>query len=205
MNLATSYIAFTPSVKAFQEKFCSRRSYARMEQMSGWQNEVTPQLKHFLSTMDSFYLSTSNASGQPYIQHRGGPKGFLKVIDNKTLVFADFSGNRQYISTGNLSENNKAFIFIMDYPSKTRVKIWGTAKVMEDDKELLESLSDASYKARIERVIVFRVEAWDINCRQHIKQRFTQEDLKAITDPLDKKILELEGIIPKHKINNENR
>ena len=150
--------------------------------------------------MDSFYLSTSNASGQPYTQHRGVPKGFLKVLNNKTLAFADFSGNRQYISTGNLSENNKAFIFIMDYPSKTRVKIWGTAKVMEDDKELLESLSDASYKARIERVIVFRVEAWDINCRQHIKQRFTQEDIKIITDPLDKKILELENVLHKHNI-----
>ncbi len=168
--------------------------------MSGWQNEVTPQLKHFLSTMDSFYLSTSNASGQPYIQHRGGPKGFLKVIDNKTLAFADFSGNRQYITTGNLSDNDKAFIFLMDYPSQTRIKIWGTAKVVEDDKELLESLSNASYKAKLERVIVFSVEAWDINCRQHIKQRFTQEDIKGITEPLEKKVLELETIINNHNI-----
>ena len=124
----------------------------------------------------------------------------LKTIDNKTLAFADFSGDRQYITTGNLSENNKAFIFLMDYPSQTRIKIWGTAKVVEDDKELLESLSNASYKARLERVIVFSVEAWDINCRQHIKQRFTQEDLKAITDPLDKKIVELETIINNHNI-----
>jgi len=185
----TSDIAFTPSVKAIQEKFHSRSSYARMEQSGGWQSDITPQLTQFLSTMDSFYLSTSNASGQPYTQHRGGPKGFLKVIDNKTLAFADFSGNRQYITTGNLSDNDKAFIFLMDYPSQTRIKIWGTAKVVEDDKELLESLSNASYKARLERVIVFSVEAWDINCRQHIKQRFTQEDLKAITDPLDKKIV----------------
>ena len=185
----TSDIAFTPSVKAIQEKFHSRSSYARMEQSGGWQSDITPQLTQFLSMMDSFYLSTSNASGQPYTQHRGGPKGFLKVIDNKTLAFADFSGNRQYITTGNLSDNDKAFIFLMDYPSQTRIKIWGTAKVVEDDKELLESLSNASYKARLERVIVFSVEAWDINCRQHIKQRFTQEDLKAITDPLDKKIV----------------
>ena len=196
----TSDIAFTPSVKAFQEKFRSRSSYARMEQMSGWQNEVTPQLKHFLSTMDSFYLSTSNVSGQPYSQHRGGPKGFLKVIDNKTLAFADFSGNRQYITTGNLSENNKAFIFLMDYPNRTRIKIWGTAKVIEEDKELLDSLSDPSYKARLERAIVFTIEAWDANCPQHIKQRFTQEDLKAIIDPLDKKILELENVLRKHNI-----
>lgn len=196
----TSDIAFTPSVKAFQEKFRSRSSYARMEQMSGWQNEVTPQLKDFLSTMDSFYLSTSNTSGQPYTQHRGGPKGFLKAIDNKTLAFADFSGNRQYITAGNLSENHKAFIFLMDYPNRTRIKIWGTAKVVEDDKELLESLSDSSYKARLERVIVFTVEAWDVNCRQHIQQRFTQEDIKVITDPLEEKIIELEAIIKKHNI-----
>ena len=191
----TSDIAFTPSVKAIQEKFHSRSSYARMEQSSGWQSEVTPQLEGFLRTMDSFYLSTSNASGQPYTQHRGGPKGFLKTIDNNTLAFADFSGNRQYITTGNLSENGKAFIFLMDYPSKTRIKIWGTAKVVEDDKKLLESLSDTSYRARLERVIVFNVEAWDVNCRQHIQQRFTEEDIKSITEPLENKIAELEALI----------
>jgi len=196
----TSDIAFTPSVKVIQEKFHSRSSYARMEQSGGWQSEVTEELTQFLNNMDSFYLSTSNVSGQPYTQHRGGPKGFLKTIDNKTIAFADFSGNRQYITAGNLSENNKAFIFLMDYPSKTRIKIWGTAKVIEDDKELLESLSNSSYKARLERVIVFTVEAWDVNCRQHIQQRFTDEDIKSITDPLNKKIVELENIIKKHNI-----
>jgi len=196
----TSDIAFTQSVKAIQEKFHSRSSYARMEESGGWQFEVTPQLMQFLSTMDSFYLSTSNGSGQPYTQHRGGPKGFLKVLDNKTIAFADFSGNRQYITTGNLNENDKAFIFLMDYPSKTRIKIWGTAKVVEDDKELLESLSDPSYKARLERVIVFTVEAWDANCRQHIQQRFSEEDIKSITDPLENKIAELEAIINKNKL-----
>ncbi len=195
----TSDIAFTPSVKAIQEKFYSRNSYATMEKFGGWQSEVTPQLSQFLSAMDSFYLSTSNALGQPYTQHRGGPKGFLKTIDNKTLAFADFSGNKQYITTGNLSDNNKAFIFLMDYPSKTRIKIWGTAKVVEEDKELLESLSDPSYKARLERVIVFTVDAWDANCRQHIQQRFTEEDIKSITEPLDAKIVELEAIIKNTK------
>jgi len=194
----TSDIAFTTSVKAIQEKFHSRSSYARMEESGGWQSDVTPQLTQFLSTMDSFYLSTSNASGQPYTQHRGGPKGFLKTIDNKTLAFADFSGNKQYITAGNLSENNKSFIFLMDYPRKTRIKIWGTAKVIEDDKKLLESLSDLSYRARLERVIVFTVEAWDVNCRQHIQQRFTEEDIKLITEPLNKKIVELEANINKH-------
>ncbi len=200
----TSDIAFTPSVKAIQEKFHSRNGYARMEESGGWQSEVTPQLEGFLGMMDSFYLSTSNTSGQPYTQHRGGPKGFFKVIDNKTLAFADFSGNRQYITAGNLSENNKAFIFLMDYPSKTRIKIWGTAKVVEDDKELLESLSDTSYKAKLERAIVFTVKAWDVNCRQHIQQRFTEEDIKKVTDSLDKKILKLEALVKKHKINYEN-
>jgi len=196
----TSDIAFTPSVKAIQEKFHSRVSYSNMEKFGGWQSEVTKELTQFLSTMDSFYLSTSNASGQPYTQHRGGPKGFLKTLDSKRLAFADFSGNRQYITTGNLSENNKAFIFLMDYPSKTRIKIWGTAKVVEDDKELLESLSDPSYKARLERVIVFTVEAWDVNCRQHIQQRFTQEDIKSITDPLENKIAELKALIDNYKL-----
>jgi len=196
----TSDIAFTPSVKAIQEKFHSRNSYATMEKFGGWQSEISKELTHFLNSMDSFYLSTSNASGQPYTQHRGGPKGFLKTIDSKTLAFADFSGNKQYITTGNLSENNKAFIFLMDYRSKTRIKIWGTAKVIEDDKELLESLSDASYKAKLERVIVFTVDAWDANCRQHIQKRFTEEDIKSITESLEKKIAELETLIKKHSI-----
>lgn len=200
----TSDIAFTPSVKTIQKKYHSRSTYARMEESGGWQSEITPQLENFLSLMDSFYFSTTNDSKQPYTQHRGGPKGFLKVLDNKTLAFADFSGNRQYITAGNLSENNKAFIFLMDYPNKTRIKIWGTAKVVENDKELLQSLSDDSYKARLERAIVFTVEAWDVNCRQHIQQRFTEEDIKKITNSLDKKIVELEDLIKKHKINREH-
>ena len=196
----TSDIAFTPAIKVLQEKYNSRRSYERMEKMSGWQSEVTPHLEQFLNIMDSFYLGTTNSNGQPYIQHLGGPKGFLKVLDHKTLAFADFTGNKQYISTGNLSENNKAFIFLMDYPNKTRIKVWGTAKAVDDDKELLESLTDPAYKARVERAIVFTVEAWDVNCPQHIKQRFTQEDLEAITEPLTEKIKDLESIIKKHNI-----
>jgi predicted pyridoxine 5'-phosphate oxidase superfamily flavin-nucleotide-binding protein len=171
-----------------------------MEETRGWQSEVTPVLEQFLSTMDSFYMGTSNSKGQPYIQHRGGPKGFLKVLDNKTIAFADFTGNKQYISAGNLSENNKAFIFLMDYPNKTRIKIWGTAEVVYDDKELLASLSDSSYRARPERAIIFTVTAWDVNCPQHIKQRFTSEDVDAITLPLNKKIEELEAIITKQNI-----
>ncbi len=191
----TSDIAFTSSVKAVQEKHRSRASYARMEQTRGWQSEVTPQLSQFLSTMDSFYLGTANNLGQPYIQHRGGPKGFLKGLDSKRLAFADFSGNRQYISTGNLNENDKAFIFLMDYPNKTRIKIWGTITLETEDKALLESLTDASYRARVERAMIFTVEAWDVNCPQHIQQRFTREEIQEITKPLNDKIAALEAII----------
>ena len=197
----TSDIAFTPTVKAIQEKKHSRSNYARMEESGGWQYEVTPQLEGFLESMDSFYLSTSNENGQPYTQHRGGPKGFLKVIENNSLAFADFSGNRQYITIGNLSENNKAFIFLMDYATQTRIKIWGTAKVEEEDQELMESLSDPSYKARVERSIIFTVEAWDMNCRQHIQKRFTEDDIKLITTPLNDRIKELENIVKDQNIN----
>ncbi len=189
----TSDVAFTPAVKAMQEKHHSRSSYARMEQMGGWQSEANPHLEHFLSTMDSFYFGTANAEGQPYIQHRGGPKGFLKVLDEKRLAFADFGGNRQYISVGNLSENNKASLFLMDYPNRRRIKIWGMAQVVFDDKALLESLSDPSYKAKVERAIVFTISAWDMNCPQHIKQRFTMEEVEAMTKPLQDRIIELES------------
>lgn len=187
----TSDIVFTPKVKEFQEKYNSRNSYSRMERNGSWNSKVTSELIHFLATIDSFYFGSSNSEGQPYIQHRGGMMGFLKPIDEKHLGFADFSGNKQYISIGNLSENDKATIFLMHYPSQTRIKIWGTAKISEDP-ELIESLKDEDYHAKIERAIIFKVEAWDVNCRQHIKQRFTAEEIKKITDPLQSKINELE-------------
>lgn len=189
----TSDIAFTPAVKDLQEKYLSRKGYERMEQSGGWQTMITPDIESFISRVDSFYLATSNSEGQPYIQHRGGPEGFLKVIDHKRLAFADFRGNKQYISSGNLSENNKAFIFLMDYPNRTRIKIWGTAEVIYDDSDLIESLGDPSYNAKLERAVMFTVEAWDVNCPQHIKQRFTSEDIKEITQPLLDKIKALEA------------
>ncbi len=195
----TSDVAFTPSVKAIQEKYHSRSSYARMEQSGGWQSKITPPLEMFLRSMDSFYLGTANNEGQPYIQHRGGPKGFLKVLDQNRLAFADYSGNRQYISTGNLDENNKAFIFLMDYPNRSRIKIWGTIEVIDDDKELLKSLADETYKARLERAIIFTVEAWDMNCPQHIQQRFTPEDIEKVTKPLYDRIKTLETEIENQK------
>ncbi len=166
-----SDVAFTPAVKTVQERLGSRGSYARVEQGPGWSRTVSPDLAAFIAERDSFYLGSASADGQPYIQHRGGPPGFLKVLDENTLAFADFSGNRQYISMGNLSENDRAFIFLMDYTNRRRVKIWGRAEFVEDDPELLKKLIDPDYKARPERALIFHVEAWDVNCPQHITPR----------------------------------
>jgi predicted pyridoxine 5'-phosphate oxidase superfamily flavin-nucleotide-binding protein len=174
-----SDVAFTPSVKAIQERLGSRKSYARVEQASGWQTKITPELAGFIEQRDSFYLGTASGDGQPYIQHRGGPAGFLKVVDVSTLAFADFSGNRQYVSMGNLSENDRAFLFLMDYPNRRRIKIWGRAEFVEDDAELLERLVDPAYGARPERAFVFHVEAWDVNCPQHITPRYTEEEIES--------------------------
>ena len=179
MTPSVSDIAFTPSVKTAQEQRGSRSGYAVMEQKGGWSDEITPELAAFISQRDSLYLGTASADGQPYIQHRGGPKGFLKVIDKKTLAFAEFSGNRQYISVGNLDENDRAFIFLMDYPNRRRIKIWGRAEFVEDSPSLLERLSDPAYGATVERALVFHLEAWDVNCPQHITPRFTEEELSA--------------------------
>ena len=193
MRTFTSDIAFTPAVKAAQARLGSREAYARMERSRGWTDRVTPDLSAFIAERDSFYLGTASADGQPYIQHRGGPKGFLKVLDERTLGFADYSGNRQYISVGNLGENEKATIFLMDYPNRQRVKIWGTAEVVEEDRGLLEELTDPAYKGRPERAIRFHVEAWDANCQQHITARFTAEEIEREIKPLRDRIAELEG------------
>jgi predicted pyridoxine 5'-phosphate oxidase superfamily flavin-nucleotide-binding protein len=170
-NRPASDVAFTPAVKEIQQRLGSRANYARMEQGRGWNTTITADLAGFIAERDSFYLGTASADGQPYIQHRGGKRGFLKVLDEKTLAFADFSGNRQYVSMGNLSENDRAFIFLMDYPNRRRIKVWGRAEFVEDDAELLERLVDPDYDARVERALVFHVEAWDINCPQHITPR----------------------------------
>ncbi len=179
MKTTATDIAFTAAVKAVQERKGSRGSYARMQERGGLAEKVTPDLAAFVAERDSFYLGTSSAEGQPYIQHRGGPKGFLRVLDHKTLAFADFAGNKQYISMGNLSENDRAFLFLMDYPNRRRVKIWGRAEVVEEEAELLESLGDPGYRARPERVFLFHVEAWDVNCPQHIKPRYTVDEFEA--------------------------
>ena len=181
MATDVSDIAFTPAVKAQQDRLGSRAAYARMDQRGGWSDRVTPELAHFIGERDSFYLGTASADGQPYVQHRGGPAGFLKVLNDHTLGCADFSGNAQYISIGNLTENDKAFIFLMDYANRKRIKIWGTARYVEDDSELLTQLVGPEYTARPERALVFTVKAWDLNCPQHITPRYTVEELSAAT------------------------
>ena len=198
MKRPISEIAFTPVIKAAQEKRGSRASYARMEQRGEpgpWRDVVTPDLAQFIAGRDSLYLGTAGANGQPYVQYRGGPRGFVKVLDEHTLAFADFAGNAQYISLGNLEENNKAFIFLMDYPNRHRIKIWGTAEFTEDDPELLQRVVDAGYEARPQRVLRFHVTAWSPNCPQHIKQRFTAEEMVPKVQKLQECIAELEETI----------
>lgn len=192
MQPPISDIAFTPSVKAAQYQRGSREAYARMERRGGWKNKVTADLAEFIGHRDSFYLATSSADGQPYIQHRGGAKGFLKVLDARTLAFADFGGNAQYISIGNLDENNKAFIFLVDYPNRRRIKLWCTAEVIEGDDRLLNELVDPDYAGRLERAIVFHIQAWDVNCPQHIKPRWTEEEMRPMIAEMRDRIRELE-------------
>ena len=187
-----SDIAFTPAVKQIQVAKGSRAGYARVEWGQGWETNVTPELAEFLAGLDMFYFGTANAAGQPYIQYRGGSPGFLKVLDDHTLGFADFAGNRQYITLGNLSENPQAFIFLMDYARSRRVKLWGHAKVVEDDPALLDKLADPDYPGDVERAVVFTVEAWDMNCHQHIHKRYSQRQVQPIIDQLQHRIDELE-------------
>ena len=188
----TSDIAFTPTVKAVQQARGSRRGYAHMEEGEGWATHITPDLAAFIAEQDSVFLATATAAGQPYIQHRGGPAGFLRVVDGDTIAFADFVGNRQYITSGNLSENPRAYLFMIDYAHARRVKIWGTAEI-SDDAALLASLMPAGYRARGEQVILFKVAAWDINCPQHIPQRFDAAAMAAALAERDAHIAALEA------------
>jgi uncharacterized protein len=193
MSDHSSDIAFTPAVKAIQKSKGSRGAYARMEQGGSWETTVTPDLAEYISELDMFYLGTANAAGQPYIQYRGGAPGFLKVIDEHTLGFADFGGNRQYITLGNLSENPKAYLFLMDYANSRRVKVWGTARVVENDPALIDRLRDPAYMGKVERAILFTVTAWDTNCPQHIHKRFSQRQVAPVIEKLQKRIAELEA------------
>ena len=192
-----SDVAFSPSVKAIQTRKGSRDAYARVEQNGGWRTEIDDDLAAFLAAQDSLFLATASADGQPYIQHRGGPKGFIRILDKNTIAFADYGGNRQYITQGNLSENTKAHIFVMDYAHRRRVKIWGEARVVDDDPALLKSLMPAGYKARPEQVILFKLSAWDTNCPQHIPQKFDAADVAAALAARDARIAELEAEVTK--------
>jgi predicted pyridoxine 5'-phosphate oxidase superfamily flavin-nucleotide-binding protein len=189
----SSDVAFTPAVKAIQTRKGSRKAYARVEENGGWRTAIDEELAAFLGAQSSMFLATASADGQPYIQHRGGPAGFLRILDDRTLAFADYSGNRQYITQGNLAENPKAHIFLIDYAHRRRIKIWGTARVIEDDPALLQSLMPKGYKARPEQVIVFTIEAWDSNCPQHIPQKFDAADVAAALATRDARIAELEA------------
>jgi predicted pyridoxine 5'-phosphate oxidase superfamily flavin-nucleotide-binding protein len=193
MSHPSSDVAFTRVVKAVQARRGSRESYARMEAKGGFRTVVTPDLAAFLAEARSFYLATASADGQPYVQHRGGPPGFLRVLDERTLGFADFKGNQQYITTGNLAENPRAYIFVMDYAQRRRVKLWGRARVVEDDPALLARLWPEGYAARPEQIVLFEVDAWDTNCPQHIPQMFHAEDVARTLEQLQARISELEA------------
>ena len=194
-SILTSDVAFTPTVKSIQARKGSRPAYERMERGGSWEQLITTELKTEIEAQTSVFLATANAQGQPYIQHRGGPAGFLKVIDERTIAFADFAGNRQYITQGNLEENAKAHLFLIDYANRRRIKIWGTARVVEGDAALLQRLMPAGYRARPEQVVLFTVTAWDVNCPQHIPQRFEAADVEAALRTRDERIATLEAEI----------
>lgn len=195
MTVAVSDVAFTPAVKAEQARRGSRAAYARMAEKGDWPGTVDDRLAAFIAERDSFYFGTASADGQPYIQHRGGRAGFLKVLGESTLAFADYAGNRQYLSVGNLADNPKAFIFLMDYAGRRRIKIWGRARVVEDDRELIARLDDGDPDAAAERAIVFEIEAWDRNCPQFITPRHSDAEIAEIIVPLKARIAELESEI----------
>jgi predicted pyridoxine 5'-phosphate oxidase superfamily flavin-nucleotide-binding protein len=190
-----SDIAFSPAVKAEQERRGSRDGYRKMAERGDWSDTVTDDLAAFIAERDSFYLATVNADGQPYIQHRGGPKGFLRVIDDRTLGIADFGGNRQFISVGNLADNDKVCLFLMDYANQRRVKVWARARVVEDDPDLIARLADPGYEATPERALLFAIEAWDVNCPQHITRRYTEADIAGAVRRLQDRIAALEAEI----------
>jgi hypothetical protein len=196
-----SDIAFSSTVKAIQERKGSRRAYAKQEEGGSWRTNITHDLADFIADQTSIFFATANLEGQPYIQHRGGPRGFLRVLDESTIGFADYSGNRQYITLGNLADNPKAYLFLIDYAHRRRVKIWGRARVVEGDEALLDALMPVGYKARPEQVILFEVATFDFNCPQHIPQRFDAADVTRALAERDNRIAELEaelGLLRKH-------
>lgn len=189
-----SDIAFTDAVKAVQEKYGVRAFNERVNADRPWGTKITAELRKFIALRDSFYLGSANAGGQPYIQHRGGPRGFLKVLDEATLAFADQPGNKQFISAGNFSENDRAFIFLIDYETRQRVKIWGRARFVDDDPALLSKVLDASEnQPQVNRAVLFEIESWDVNCPQNIPQKYSEETLARVVSKLTQRVAELEA------------
>jgi predicted pyridoxine 5'-phosphate oxidase superfamily flavin-nucleotide-binding protein len=191
-QIYSSDVAFSPSVKAVQARKGSRAAYHALEEKGGWETRITEDLAAFVAAQTSIFLATAGATGQPYIQHRGGPAGFLRVLDEKTLGFADFAGNRQYITQGNLADNPKAYLFLIDYAQRRRLKLWGKARVVEDHK-LAATLMPADYKARSEQAILFTVSAWSENCPQHIPQRIDAAEVATAMADRDRRIAWLEA------------
>lgn len=192
----TSDVAFTETVKRIQAERGSRRAYARLEELrGGFRDAITPEIAAYIAERDSAYLATASAAGQPYVQHRGGPPGFIHVLDTKTLAFADFAGNRQYITTGNLAENERAFLFLMNYEARERLKIWGRARVVTGDEQLLAGLAHPEYEARIEQAIVFDVIGWDENCHQHIPNLVHADRVQHALEALRARVAYLEGTL----------
>jgi len=192
-STSSSDIAFTPTVKAIQSRKGSRRAYRRVEANGGWPTRITPDLARFIAEQTSVFLATANSVGQPYVQHRGGPAGFLKVLDDVTIAFADFTGNRQYITQGNLEENPKAQLLLVDFSTRRRIKIWGEARTVEGDAELTTILLPEEYAARPEQAIVFTVKAWDVNCPRHIPQLVHAADVATALADRDRRISALEA------------
>jgi predicted pyridoxine 5'-phosphate oxidase superfamily flavin-nucleotide-binding protein len=187
-----SDIVFTPSARRAQVERGSADRYDKRI-AAGFPERVTEELAAFIADLDTAFLATVSAAGAPYIQHRGGPKGFIKVLDDKTLGFADYAGNRQYITISNLADNDRAYLFLLDFAARRRIKIWGRARVVEDDPALLARLADPNYRARPERAILFTVEAWDVNCSQHITARFTEAEVAEAATLLRDRIAALEA------------
>jgi len=190
-------VLFSDAVKAEQARLGSRPMFEDRE----WKTEITDDLRQFLGVIDTFFFATASADGRPYIQHRGGPPGFLKTIGSQTLAFADFAGNRQYITLGHLKENDRAHIFILHFATQQRVKLWGHARVVENDLELMERLVDPAYQARPQRAIVFTLEAWDVNCTQHIVPRYSEAEIAPGINKLVERIKELEEEVERLKGN----
>jgi predicted pyridoxine 5'-phosphate oxidase superfamily flavin-nucleotide-binding protein len=186
-----SDVVFPPAARRAQAERGSARAYDKRI-AAGFPDRVTPELAAFIAALDTAFLGTVSGAGAPYIQHRGGPKGFIKVLDEKMLGLADFAGNRQYITISNLAENDRAYLFLLDFARQRRIKLWGRARVIKDDPALLARLSDAGYRARPERAILFTIEAWDVNCSQHITARFTEDEIAQATAPLLERIARLE-------------